>query len=522
VLNRVLSLAPLVVGLVFTVAACTPGAGGTAAPSGSSAAPASGAPATPAEIPTAAPGATATPGTSAEPANQLSGTSWKLTAIGDQPIAGGVEATMAFGGDGQATGSGGCNTFNGPYAVDGMSIKIGPLAATMMACPEPQMTVEASYFAALDKVTTWQVPQDVPITQGPLVLAGPGGQPKLTFAPAAPAAAGLAGTSWVLAGINGLPLPAAVQVTAEFGADGTVSGKAGCNTYSGSYTVDGASITFGPIISTKMACPDAQMAVETAYLAALGKAAAWSIGTDGRLSISGLDGKVALVFDPAASLAGTSWMLTQQDGQPVSSGVTITAGFGADGNVSGSGGCNNYNGAYTVEGGSITFGPLASTMMACPEPQMGAETAYLGALEKVNTWMVEGTTLTLGGPGGQPELVFTRSLAGTTWSLAGLNGLPLPEKVQVTAEFGSDGTVSGSAGCNTYSGSYTLDGGSITIGSLASTEMACPEPQMAAETAYLAALGKATAWTIDAEGKLSLAGADAKPSLVFTSAPPAQ
>ena len=92
----------------------------------------------------------------------------------------------------------------------------------------------------------------------------------------------------------------------------------------------------------------------------------------------------------------------------------------------------------------------------------------------------------------------------------------------VTARFGADGNISGSGGCNTYSGSCTVDGGSITIGSLASTEMACPEPQMAVETAYLAALGKATAWTIDSEGKLSLTGADAKLSLVFTSAPLAQ
>ena len=405
--KRVLSIAPLLVGLVLAVAACTPGAGGTSAPSGSSPVPASGAAVTPTETPAATPGATATTGASAAPVNGLSGTSWKLMKIDDQSIAAGVEATLAFGADGAAAGSGGCNTFNGPYAVDGMSIKIGPLAATMMACPEPQMTVEGSYFAALDKVTTWQVPQDVPITQGPLVLTGPGRKLKLTFASAAPAAVGLAGTSWVLAGINNLPLPGAVQVTAEFGTDGTVSGNAGCNSYNGSYTIDGGSITFGPLISTKMACPEAQMAVETAYLAALGKAATWSIGTDGKLSISGPDGKVALVFDPAAGLAGTSWMLTQQDGKPVAAGVTITAQFGADGNVSGSGGCNNYNGSYTVEGGSITFGMIASTMMACPEPQMGAEAAYLGALEKVNAWTVDGATLRLSGPGGQPVLVFT-------------------------------------------------------------------------------------------------------------------
>jgi heat shock protein HslJ len=52
--------------------------------------------------------------------------------------------------------------------------------------------------------------------------------------------------------------------------------------------------------------------------------------------------------------------------------------------------------------------------------------------------------------------------------------------------------------------------------------MACPPAQMAAETAYLDALGKATAWSIGTDGKLSLTGADARLSLVFTSAAPSQ
>ena len=39
--------------------------------------------------------------------------------------------------------------------------------------------------------------------------------------------------------------------------------------------------------------------------------------------------------------------------------------FNADGTVSGSDGCNQLTGSWTEDGGVISFGPLASTKMAC-------------------------------------------------------------------------------------------------------------------------------------------------------------
>src|SRR3970040_107324 len=46
-------------------------------------------------------------------------------------------------------------------------------------------------------------------------------------------------------------------------------------------------------------------------------------------------------------------------------GVTATIQFAEDGTYSGSGGCNNYSGTYTIDGSSISLGVAASTMMAC-------------------------------------------------------------------------------------------------------------------------------------------------------------
>ncbi len=63
------------------------------------------------------------------------------------------------------------------------------------------------------------------------------------------------------------PVPAVEGVEAglTFNADGTLSGNSGCNGYSGSYTVEGAQITFtAPIVSTLMLCDETIMAQEEA------------------------------------------------------------------------------------------------------------------------------------------------------------------------------------------------------------------------------------------------------------------
>ena len=67
-----------------------------------------------------------------------------------------------------------------------------------------------------------------------------------------PAADGLSGTSWALTSMDDQPVPADVVVTLAFAA-GTASGSSGCNTYSGPYTVDGQSLDFGALASTRMA-----------------------------------------------------------------------------------------------------------------------------------------------------------------------------------------------------------------------------------------------------------------------------
>jgi heat shock protein HslJ len=84
-------------------------------------------------------------------------------------------------------------------------------------------------------------------------------------------------------------------------------------------------------------------------------------------------------------------------------------------------------------------------------------------------------------------------LEGITWTLTGT-----PEGVTITALF-EGGAISGSAGCNSYSGSYTANNGQITISGLSSGRQVCDDDVMAAEAAFLQALPTATTYQVNGD-----------------------
>ncbi len=73
------------------------------------------------------------------------------------------------------------------------------------------------------------------------------------------------------------------------------------------------------------------------------------------------------------------------------------------------------------------------------------------------------------------------------------------ETSTITAKFGEDKSLTGTAGVNTYRGTYKADdAGKIAISpAIASTEMAGPEDLMAQEEAYLQALPRATTYKVE-------------------------
>lgn len=88
------------------------------------------------------------------------------------------------------------------------------------------------------------------------------------------------------------------------------------------------------------------------------------------------------------ALPGTTWSVSSIGGVATVGASQPTIIFGADGTVSGTTGCNQYNGTYKLDGSSITISPLASTLMLC-EGLVGAqETAFMAAFPKSTGWSV--------------------------------------------------------------------------------------------------------------------------------------
>jgi heat shock protein HslJ len=207
-------------------------------------------------------------------------------------------------------------------------------------------------------------------------------------------------------------------------------------------------------------------------------------------------------------LTGKVWALTALNGQPLVAGTGISAQFTADGKVSGSAGCNQYLGKYTVSGSNITFdSSIASTMMACPQPVMGQESAYLKALGAAKIYAVTGDQLALTDANNVRLATYnaqTQDLTGTNWEVIGYNNgkqavVSVMGGTSMTASFGKDGNLTGSAGCNHYNGPYKVTGNQITISPPVSTAMFCNDPAgvMDQERQYLAALGTAATYQIE-------------------------
>ncbi len=100
-------------------------------------------------------------------------------------------------------------------------------------------------------------------------------------------------TTFDLVQFNGAPVTA--SVTIDLGQAGQISGRAPCNRYSAKQTAPYPWIEIGPILSTKMACPDLNF--ESAYFESLAEATLAEV-TGPVLILSNTDG-LELVFQAA-------------------------------------------------------------------------------------------------------------------------------------------------------------------------------------------------------------------------------
>ncbi len=234
-----------------------------------------------------------------------------------------------------------------------------------------------------------------------------------------------------------------------------------------------------------------------------------------------------------AELVGTRWVVEtylNAGGELVEplADKELTATFDLD-RVSGESGCNNYFASYAVDGNALTISQAGSTLMACePAELMQQEVDFLAALQSAATYTIDGDQLLIANAAGETVLTFRASqptgLVGTAWTATMYNTgteavTNLMEGTTITANFTEDGKLDGSAGCNTYMTSYTLDGQNITIEPPATTRKLCPEPAgvMEQETAFVTMLPQAATYTISGN-TLELRTADGALITSFTAA----
>lgn len=94
--------------------------------------------------------------------------------------------------------------------------------------------------------------------------------------------------------------------------------------------------------------------------------------------------------EATTDLPGTSWNLVDLDGAAPVGETTPGITFTEDGTVTGTTGCNSFNGQVTIDGSQLSFGPLATTRMACLDPAVAEqEQAFLAALEAVTAYTID-------------------------------------------------------------------------------------------------------------------------------------
>ena len=210
----------------------------------------------------------------------------------------------------------------------------------------------------------------------------------------------------------------------------------------------------------------------------------------------------------STALDNTGWVLERLHGEPVMQGRQLTLNFEKE-NINGSAGCNSYSGSYNGDNdGAWHITNLSFTEMACnPNQVMVQEKRFLDTLQAATSYeIMDDNKLTLKNADHQILAVFTapkQGLQGTSWLVteydSGARLTSIIPGSDVTATFGTNGQVIGSAGCNSYFAGYTTSASdmSIKIAQVGMTRRLCqPADAMIQEGNFITALKSASTYQI--------------------------
>lgn len=212
---------------------------------------------------------------------------------------------------------------------------------------------------------------------------------------------------------------------------------------------------------------------------------------------------------PTVELEETNWILRafllDDEWIEALSNTDITINF-ANGQISGSAGCNSIMGEYESDGLNFSIPMVGSTLMACEDSVSEQENNFLDALttatrisQKENTLFIHyGDNATLMLEQQQPI-----DKVGVTWmwerfdDTADTNNIVIDDPSLYTLLLNSDGTYEVKADCNLASGRYTLDDSLISFESGPTTLAECGPKSL--YNTYLTRLAEVATFVMDGD-----------------------
>jgi len=214
------------------------------------------------------------------------------------------------------------------------------------------------------------------------------------------------------------------------------------------------------------------------------------------------------------SLAGMDFVLQSAEGYtPVSE--TIRISFSEDHGFSFGGDCNSMSGEYELAGDAFVLSSVYGTEIGCSTELMEEDSWLVSFFTSSPVMDFDGETMTF--TGADATLIFSdteiaipdQSLTGNVWAIDSYISGDMVEaynlEVQPTISFADDGSVSVFGGCNGGSGSYSVDGSTITFSDMMSTDMACEGDIMSVENHIFQTLYGEVDFSID-ENRLTIQG----------------
>ena len=182
--------------------------------------------------------------------------------------------------------------------------------------------------------------------------------------------------------------------------NGSITGKAGCNTFFGTYQEKQPDeLRFPNLGATRKACIKPIMQKEHVFLNHMHQVRYYRL-EDNMLSLLDQNKQALMVLETPepVELEGTQWRVTgiRNDQAGVVNDALnqrITALFN-DGSLNGSAGCNQYSASYERKDSTLTVGPTMTTRKACEAAGvMEREQQYLSALKQSKAYRLEGDRL---------------------------------------------------------------------------------------------------------------------------------